>query len=199
MASGDAGGFFDCFPFLIFAGFAGFAIMVSVLQRRRVDESLKALATEMGCETFPGGMWMPLGLRGQYRGRDIEVRFITEGHGKSSRNYTIIEAGHSAQLPSDIWLWPENFGTKIEKMFGSQDLTVGVEEFDKAYMIQAKAPEAVHSLNFEVQAKLLAAKRAYKIGGKRVIVKLDEWWGKKEELKKLIDEISDVAEALGRT
>jgi hypothetical protein len=74
-------------------------------------------------------------LRFFYRDQSV---MVTIRHGrKNSPPVTRIVVSVKKAFPAKVILYHESIAARIEKKFGLQDIQLGVEDFDKAFIIQA--------------------------------------------------------------
>jgi hypothetical protein len=189
---------FNCILPGFFILLSAVAIWYGVRATKQYNAMLGSLAAELGCQVEEGGTWAPAQIRGEYRGREIRAYTVTEGSGKHRTTYQIVSAGHKGRVEDSITLTFEGFGTRLAKAFGSQDLQTGNPGFDEKYMIQSKWPGAAQALNFEVQEKITVSKLPLSITPKTVSTKVLGRVSDKEQLKRLIDQVVDIAESVDR-
>jgi hypothetical protein len=189
---------FDCMIPGFFLLFFVVAAWFGVKATERYNTMIRSLAAELGCQVEEGSRWEPVRIRGEYRGREIRAYTVTEGSGKHRTTYQIASAGHKGRVEDSITLTFEGFGTRVAKAFGSQDLQTGNPDFDEKYMIQSKWPGAAQALNFEVQERIKVSKLPLSIAQKTVSTKVLGRVGDKESLKRLIDQVVDIAESVDR-
>ena len=61
-----------------------------------------------------------------------------------------------APVPSKVTIYHESLASRIGKAFGSQDIQIGIEEFDNAFMVKADDEQYVRTLvTMTIQTKLL--------------------------------------------
>ncbi|MCP4676291.1 MAG: hypothetical protein GY854_12425 [Deltaproteobacteria bacterium] len=98
------------------------------------------VADRLGVTFTPGGGGK---ISGSIDGVFVSVDIHNEGSGKNSTTYTRYRAAYPDSLPFGLQISSEGFFSDVVKFFGSQDIEVGDEIFDNAYMIKGDDPGAV--------------------------------------------------------
>jgi len=93
---------------------------------------------------------------GNYKGFEYLLHIITQSCGKNTTFFTSIVINFPRYVDVDLYLYQENFATKIKKVFGAQDIQIGDREFDEAFMIKSQTPEKIKQiLTPELKQKIL--------------------------------------------
>lgn len=80
--------------------------------------------------------------------RDVQVHIYTEtrGSGKNRSTYTIFEAQFpDGVMPVNVQIYREGMLSKLGKVFGGQDVEIGIPEVDSRVIIKGQDVDAVRS------------------------------------------------------
>jgi hypothetical protein len=95
-------------------------------------------------------------ITGDYRGFDYRLEHVVESSGDSSTSYTRITMNFPEYVGYNLRIYKESLLSKVEKVFGGQDIQVGNKEFDDSFMIKSKTPDKIDKiLTPELQRKMI--------------------------------------------
>lgn len=114
---------------------AGAAALFAYLQER-VGRVLKSLGEEYGLD-YQGESFGTGSLRGEVRGHAVEIEIESRGQ---SDTRTVYRGDLGGLLPVSVSLAPEGVLSSLGDMVGAQDVQVGDEAFDEAFVVKAKDP-----------------------------------------------------------
>lgn len=123
------------------------AWLITSLRRRRSHRAFRETAERFGMAVLAdGGLYGEISIAGEVDGHDLRVRTETVKAGGSSRLYrTIYSARLMRPLGFSMVLRREGLTTKLDKIFGEQDIEVGQPDFDGRYLIQGNDPQAIRT------------------------------------------------------
>lgn len=173
-----------------------FAFVFGVRRVKKQNLLLKDLALQMGLRFKPAGKWGHGTLEGEYRGRRVKLYAYTQGSGKHSTTYTVLNASHDAPLAGEISLSREGFGTRIAKAVGFKEVRVGNPKFDGEFFIRVKNPCDVKYLNMEVQHILPGYKQIPAIKPGVVEIKFVGYQDDKNLIRQAFDGLVELADKL---
>jgi hypothetical protein len=85
-------------------------------------------------------------IQGEYRNIEVTIAKESHGSGKSRQDYTHYQAHlDSTLMPEDLEISAEGFIDIFSKMFGGQDIQVGIPHVDQALRIKGQDEETVQS------------------------------------------------------
>ena len=112
-------------------------------------------------------------LRGTVDGRKVRVYTYTEGSGDSQTTYTAYQVGFPP-LGLGLKIAPQGFWGKVKKAFGSQDIEVGDEQFDEAFLVKGDHPDQIAAFLTPSRrvtvSRLITEYRGATVGDDRI------WW-----------------------
>jgi hypothetical protein len=165
-------------PFLfiiLFLGAAGLAIFGAMRQSRKAAANLQALAQRLGLEYNQGksGAFMTAAaVTGRHEGRQVSFHQFTTGSGKSQTTWRAVAVIPNSMGALTFNLHRQGMFSKVEKLFGAREATVGDAAFDAAWFLQTNDPDFLGAaLVPEIRAKLTAALGA---GGQSVSFRLEK-------------------------
>jgi hypothetical protein len=120
-----------------------------VRRRRLASEAWGELAEEEGLEYRRGRWFGSYRLAGNYRGVDFEVeterRWFSWSVG-NSKIHTVFEAELPEAVPEELVMYESDFGTNMRTSLGGEDVEVGREALDEAFVIETGRPGRVREL-----------------------------------------------------
>ncbi len=133
-------------PLFIAAVFALFYF--AKMQKGKVDQSWKKIAAMTGLSFEDKGILFFANprMKGNYKGKNIEVFTEARGYGRSRQTYTIAQAGCRNPEGIRLRVYNEGIFQKIGKVFGVQDIKVGSEQYDSRFMFQLSDPRMSHNV-----------------------------------------------------
>jgi hypothetical protein len=153
-------------PLLLFPVIGGLVFWAAVVQKRRATANLQKWAAQLGLKFIPADGWTGSGrVTGCRRGKQIDFFNYTTGSGKSRQTWCAVTARPAVASELTFTLQKRSFLTKIEKLFGIHEITVGDAAFDQAWFVQTNQPEFLRAaLIPELRVKLMAARSAGAVG-----------------------------------
>lgn len=127
------------FLFFIIVGVAFVAITIGTSVHRR--KTWKEAAATLGLRFDKGGLFGSSGLSGKYDGVAVSIRTVSRGGKNNRKTYTVYEIEPPVVLPPGLQLSGENILSSVGKLFGAQDIQVGLPMLDDAFIIKATRPE----------------------------------------------------------
>jgi hypothetical protein len=147
------------FPILLVPLVGGLVVWAMVVQRRRAAANLQKLAAQLGLDFVAAEGWSGRArVTGTRRGKKIDFFNYTTGSGKSRTIWAAVTARAAMAGALTFTLQKRSFLTKVEKLFGVHEVTMGNAEFDRAWFVQTNQPEFLRAaLIPELRAKLIGA------------------------------------------
>jgi hypothetical protein len=143
-----------------------FVVMIAALAAPHIYEQWRAKSWRaMGARR--GLSWMDgVGLAcvwGEMNGMTVRADAQVHGWGKHRHVVMTIEVEYPHAAPSGLLLTGEGLWAKAKKLVGAQDIQIGDEEFDRAFLIQGDDEAQVREFlrPKRVQQMLLQMSRAY--------------------------------------
>jgi len=154
-------------PLLFILGFAVLgtvAVVAAFKQQRQARARLAALASRLGLElkTQPAKFgFEPLPVvEGPHRGRPVRFFTYSTGSGKNRTTWSAVSAAAAGAGPFTLDLYPQNFLGRVAIALGMQDIRVGDEAFDQAFVVKSNDPAyAAAALLPELREHLLAVRQ----------------------------------------
>lgn len=126
------------FVFLLFAG--GFVALIvwSVQHAKKVRQNWALFAQQNGLQ-YSGGISASSNphIAGWYGRTHVTINTITRGSGKNRSTYTQFHAHVNVPMPQGLNLTREGMFSKMGKFFGGQDVQLGDQQLDDAFLIKA--------------------------------------------------------------
>jgi hypothetical protein len=185
---------------VFFIAIIALVIWFALKQRGKYEAALKALAQELGGEFKKGSISSSPTLSGEFEGRKFFIdTFTRTRRDMDNRNetsyYMRIQLWHKGSVKGEIAIYREGLFSGLGKALGAQDIQVGNEEFDKAFMVKGEDEKQVKSiLDSDLQQKFLQDKTALSILSDRVYFEYGVHIDDKEKIKKILRLMNDVAE-----
>jgi hypothetical protein len=143
-----------------------------------------------------------MNISGQFRGRQIKITRLVEGHGKSRREFTVYEVPLGGSWPWEFQIRSREFSDRVAAKFrGLKGYRVGEEDFDKAFLINRVESEDIRRAlgQREVQEgliRLLDIGFRISIGGGMLRIREQRTTTRAIEMKMILDRMCDAAELL---
>lgn len=176
-----------------FVGVAVLLIYVASKRRRGYESVLKELALETGGEFMKGDVSSTPTLGGEYKGRrfliDTAVRAHEDADGRTVTTYYMrFQLWHKGRLAGDIAVSREGLFSGLGKALGRQDIQIGNEDFDRAFMVSGKDEAEVRRLlDAEVQGKFLESRLPMTVTADRVCFERAGVIESKQEILRVLD------------
>lgn len=134
------------FIFIFIAGGIVALIVWSIQHAKKVRENWAAFAQHHGL-TYSGGISATANphIAGWYGRTHVTINTITRGSGKNRSTYTQFHAHVNTAMPQGLNLTREGLFNKVGKFFGGQDVQLGDQQLDDAFLI--KAHDALGAMN----------------------------------------------------
>jgi hypothetical protein len=145
----------------IVVAFAAIAIIFALINRRGRQAAWSDLAARAGLAYEPGSFWgrSPM-VSGVYRGRSLALDTFTTQTGKNRTTYTRLAVALKDPAPISLSISGEDLGSKLGKLVGMKEITLGDEELDRRLFIRGEPELPVQRLfsNAMLRQKLLEAR-----------------------------------------
>jgi hypothetical protein len=110
------------------------------------DEVWQQLCSEIGAEFVEGGFWKGNKVNAHVGPWTITLDTYTESSGESAVTYTRMRAPYVNPDGFRFTIYRKGFFSELGKLLGMQDIEVGDEEFDEAFIIQGNDEARVQNL-----------------------------------------------------
>src|SRR5882724_6962915 len=113
-------------------------------QQRRAAANLRALAQRLGLQFFDDakpGWGSLLSVMGQHEGRDVTFHTFLTGSGRSRTTWRAVSVRPRTVGSLLFHFRPQGLVTKLQEIFGAEEITVGDAAFDAAWFLQTNQPE----------------------------------------------------------
>lgn len=184
---------------LLVIGFVMARTMWTTKQRRATFE---ALAVALGGR-MSGGWLGPLKLHFDVLGCPARLRLYSTGN-KHRQRYTDLEVdvARHRHCAFKMKVYPEGLLSRFGRMLGMQDIQVGAEDFDRAFIIQGSDEQRVQSfLDAATRGELVAVSRLGQGGhvelsasGKELVLRLHGWVDEYGAARELLESGLRIAE-----
>ena len=123
----------------IFVGVFALIVYLRSLATNRLKSIFQQISRETGLQYFEPekNFWREKfpHLDGYLLERKTYIGVLVKGSGKSRRYYWNIKLDCQTDNYT-FGIWKEGFSSKVSKFFGGQDIEIGVEDFDKQFIIR---------------------------------------------------------------
>ena len=138
------GGFLVILLFLAFpVGIIVLALVISAMAKQAHANAWGAFARQVGLTLNYSGWRSSPTVTGSYRGYQVYLYTYTSGSGKNKTTYTSFIAYTGIGNRSHLQISKEGFLSKIGKALGFQDIQVGDQAFDEAFIVKSSTPELI--------------------------------------------------------
>jgi len=110
------------------------------------DEIWRQLCSEIGADFVEGGFWRGSKVQARVKEWTITLDTHTVSHGKSSTTYTRMRAPYVNPDEFRFTIYRKGFFSGLGKMLGMQDVEVGHQEFDDAFIIKGNSESKLRAL-----------------------------------------------------
>jgi hypothetical protein len=110
------------------------------------DEIWRQLCGEIGADFIAGGFWRGSKVQARVKEWTITLDTHTVSHGKSSTTYTRMRAPYVNPDEFRFTIYRKGFFSGLGKMLGMQDVEVGHQEFDDAFIIKGNSESKLRAL-----------------------------------------------------
>jgi hypothetical protein len=189
-------------PFLIVISLLVLFGVIAYLRRQARQQAWSELAARTGLTFEPGGIFAPMVVAGNYRGRPLTLDTFTRRTGKNSTTYTRIQLGANNPSALSLAIYDENVLSKLGKALGMQDIQTGDDELDRRFTIRGQPEPMIISLlaSISLRQQLLQARSVHvEVKGQQVYWQQRGAESNADYLQFVFDLLSDLAEAVGRT
>ncbi len=120
--------------------FLGGAFVLTEYTRKKRNRLWSAVADALHLEFVPAtGLTGRPAIYGSQRGVQVNIDIRVYGNGKNQQTYTRVEAELPRETPEDLLISKEGFFSGVGKLFGVQDIQVGIPKVDEAFIIKGRA------------------------------------------------------------
>ncbi len=149
------------FPLIVFVVIAGWATRSALVQLRRAEANVRAMAQRLGLAVTERkilGYSADWELNGVVDGRAVRCWTYTTGSGKSRQSWCAVSVQPRVTGPLSFELQRQDLGTKLMEFFGTKEITVGDPAFDAAWFVRTNEPDFLRAaLVPAIRAKFMAA------------------------------------------
>jgi hypothetical protein len=123
---------------LLFIVFIVVVIVLAVISEKKAQESWRQFAGMYGFSAqVRSGSY---NISGWFDGVYVHAGTVTRGSGKNRHTYTQFSAMIQAALPYGLTVYQETIFSKMGKFLGGQDIQVGDQQLDEAFVIKGADP-----------------------------------------------------------
>lgn len=134
----------------------GVVIWWSLKRLKEHQQAWQTVAQQLRLSYFNTSQWQVGEIQGSYRGHEVRIWSFHRGGGKNKQTYTAITTRLPQSLGLGLHITPEGFFTGLGKAFGVQDIQVGDQRFDQAFLIKGRdEAKVVRLLSAEVRDELM--------------------------------------------
>lgn len=140
-------------PSLTTIAFCLFGVLASAIaiysgyrRMQAVGAAWQDVAMRTGLTFQAGNFLMMPSLSGEFRRRRLLMNTFSRGSGRSRTTYTRVALTLKAPGAGSLALSPQGFLSGIGKALGMQDVEIGSERFDSAFMVKGNPPELAQSV-----------------------------------------------------
>lgn len=196
----------DMVPFLIFVFIAVFFIVWGIKNAKATRRKWRRFAERHGLEFSGERLLERPSIRGSYKGVSLQIHIEMQGSGRNRHAYTRYTARFNAPLPPGLNITGEGFKDKIVKLFGGQDIQVGIRRVDDALRVKGSDEARVRGFLqdeavFAAVMKLVTS-HGGAISGGTATLRNRGYAGSEDLLQSKADAVAntvrDVEQALGR-
>ena len=110
------------------------------------DEIWRQLCGEIGADFIAGGFWRGSKVQARVKEWTITLDTHTVSHGKSSTTYTRMRAPYVNPDGFQFTIYRKGLFSGLGKMLGMEDIEVGHQEFDDAFIIKGNSESKLRAL-----------------------------------------------------
>ena len=141
------------------------AVVAILLVTGRPDTAWKQLATDIGAEFIKGGLLRSSKVQAQVKQRMVTLDTYTVPHGKSSSTYTRLSSPLQNKDGFQFTVSREGVMGKLGKALGSQDVEIGVSDFDSDFLVQGNNENRLRALLADAKIReLIQGQRSIQLG-----------------------------------
>jgi hypothetical protein len=122
--------------FFIFTGIAVAIIVMVVKSAEKRRENWKEAARQLKLHHFPGNIFNPGTITGEYHTHKLKITTFSKSSGKNSQTYTKFRITYNKPLKFMFRLTKQNILHSFGQIFGMRDIKVGDKSFDKSVLVQ---------------------------------------------------------------
>lgn len=153
---------------MFIVGVVALIVFFAKKQRKKLDNNFQKLAQEFRINYIePERKWWkktyPM-ADGMWQNRHIRIGMRIVSSGENQQEYTYISMVCTSENYT-MALTPEGFFNKIGKVFGSQDIQIGDEAFDEAFMIKGNNERIIKNI-LDYSTKQMLVENKSKLTGK---------------------------------
>lgn len=183
------------FPVVLAAGFLGLRFYSHRSARIARYHILKGAAADLGLKLKPGTAGKSERISGVYAGREVSYH-VGYNH-QAKTEFTVIEAGHKAELGGRLVLHREDWSDKLSGNMQFMDVTSGSRVFDKKYKIRASNTDVSKKLKSRILESIKSLDMpSILLEDKKVKARMPGQFKDRKHLKKAIEGTVRLAKAL---
>lgn len=131
---------------LFFAFFIGI-IALGIYSHKKAKERWMQFARTYGLTYNPPGWGSQSHMSGWFDGIYVHIGTVTRGSGKNRHTYTQFQAMLAGGvMPYGLQVYQETIFSKVGVFFGGQDIQLGDQQLDTAFVFKGNNPADVHRL-----------------------------------------------------
>jgi hypothetical protein len=136
-----------------------------LLATGRSDAAWKRLATDIGAEFIKGGLLRSSKVQAQVKQRTVTLDTYSVPHGKSSSTYTRLSSPLQNKDGFQFTVSREGLMGKLGKALGSQDVEIGISDFDGDFLVQGNNENKLRALLADAKIReLIQGQRSIRLG-----------------------------------
>jgi hypothetical protein len=133
--------------------------------RRRRDDAWRQLASEMGAEFTPGGVFRGGKVQAQVKDWKVTLDTYSVPSGDSNSTYTLMTAPLRKKDVFQFTIFRTGLISKSDKALGAQDIDVGDLDFDRDFTIQGNDESKVRALfGNQTIRQMIQAQKSLRLG-----------------------------------
>lgn len=138
---------------------------ILLLTKGQQDAAWKRLATDIGAEFIKGGWLRSSKVQAQVKQRTVTLDTYTVRHGKSSSTYTRLSSPLQNRDGFEFTVSREGLMGKLGKALGSQDVEIGISDFDSDFLVQGNNENKSRTLFADAKIReLIQGQRSIRLG-----------------------------------
>ena len=179
--------------------FLGGAFVLTEYTRKKRNRLWSAVADALHLEFVPAtGLTGRPAIYGSQRGVQVNIDIRVYGNGKNQQTYTRVEAELPRETPEDLLISKEGFFSGVGKLFGVQDIQVGIPKVDEAFIIKgSNEHDVAHLMRQETMLPpliQLCSQRGGVASG-RAWIEIHGFVEDQRRLEVMLDQVLDVVAA----
>ncbi len=187
---------------VIALGLMAVAIIFTIYRSRAHRAAWEELAAQLGLQFTAGNFWgKSATVSGIYHGHAMQMNTFSRQMGRNRVTYTRI--AFEVENTAELWLTisNESLGSKLKKMVGQKEISLGDEALDAEYFIQGSPEITVQRIlsSTNLRQKLLDAKSVHiELKSKEIYSEKRGFEANPEKLQAMFDLLGGMADAVNR-